>query len=122
LLQATTCMRKGLAQGPYVVARVEFQPATFRTQGTEPTTFSSTDEFLTGDVSEFESSCNAVWSSRNVRNRQRSMVLSKQDESIHCRRLVKWRTSSRSIILTFLLMLVTLYLIYYSITEALCNL
>ena len=34
--QATTS--EGLAQGPYVAARVEFKPATFRTQGTEPTT------------------------------------------------------------------------------------
>jgi len=27
---------EGLAQGPYVVDRVGFEPATFRTQGTEP--------------------------------------------------------------------------------------
>ena len=30
-------MSEGLAQGPYVEARVRFEPATFRTQGTEPT-------------------------------------------------------------------------------------
>ncbi len=35
-LQATTS--EGLAQGPYVAARVGFEPATFRTQGTKPTT------------------------------------------------------------------------------------
>src|SRR6218665_1626495 len=29
---------EGLAQVPYVAARVGFEPATFRTQGTEPTT------------------------------------------------------------------------------------
>jgi len=28
---------EGLAQGPYVAARVGFEPATLRTQGTEPT-------------------------------------------------------------------------------------
>jgi len=28
-------MSEGLAQGPYVAARVGFEPATFRTQGTE---------------------------------------------------------------------------------------
>ena len=31
-------MSEGLAQGSYVVARVGFGPATFRTQATEPTT------------------------------------------------------------------------------------
>ena len=31
-------MSEGLAQGTYVAARVGFEPATFRTQGTEPTT------------------------------------------------------------------------------------
>ena len=31
-------MSKGLAQGPYVAARVRFEPATLRTQGTELTT------------------------------------------------------------------------------------
>jgi len=31
-------MIEGLAQGPYMVARVGFGPATFRTQGTEPAT------------------------------------------------------------------------------------
>ena len=30
-------MSEGLAQGPYVMARVKFEPATLRTQGTEPT-------------------------------------------------------------------------------------
>ena len=30
-------MSEGLAQGPYVVARVEFESATLRTQGTELT-------------------------------------------------------------------------------------
>jgi len=29
---------EGHAQGPYVATRVGFEPATFRTQGTEPTT------------------------------------------------------------------------------------
>ena len=29
---------EGLAQGPYVAARVAFEPATLRTQGTELTT------------------------------------------------------------------------------------
>ena len=29
---------EGLAQGPYVEARMRFEPATLRTQGTEPTT------------------------------------------------------------------------------------
>ena len=28
----------GLAQGPYMAARVEFEPATLQTQSTEPTT------------------------------------------------------------------------------------
>src|SRR6218665_1358893 len=36
VIQATTS--EGLAQGPYVVARVGFEPATFHTQGTEPAT------------------------------------------------------------------------------------
>ena len=31
-------MNEGLAQGPYVAAGVGFEPETFRTQGTEPTT------------------------------------------------------------------------------------
>ena len=31
-------MSEGLAQGPYVAARVEFEPATLQTQSTEPTT------------------------------------------------------------------------------------
>ena len=31
-------MSEGLVQGPYMAARVGFEPATFRTQGTEPTT------------------------------------------------------------------------------------
>ena len=31
-------MSKGLAQGPYMAARVGFEPATLRTQGTERTT------------------------------------------------------------------------------------
>jgi len=35
-LEATTS--EGLAQGPYVAARVGFEFATFQTQGTEPTT------------------------------------------------------------------------------------
>jgi len=30
-------MSEGLAQGPYVVARVWFKPVTFWTQGTKPT-------------------------------------------------------------------------------------
>ena len=30
-------MSEGLAQGSYMVARVGFEPATFQTQGTEPT-------------------------------------------------------------------------------------
>jgi len=30
-------MSEGLAQGPYVAVRVGFQPATFRTQGSERT-------------------------------------------------------------------------------------
>ena len=34
-LQAT--MSEGLAQGPYMAARVGFEPATYRTQGTEST-------------------------------------------------------------------------------------
>jgi len=34
--KATTS--EGLTQGPYVAAGVGFEPATFRTQGTEPTT------------------------------------------------------------------------------------
>ena len=29
-------MSEELAQGPYVAARVGFEPATYRTQGTEP--------------------------------------------------------------------------------------
>ena len=33
LIQATT--NEGLAQGPYVVARVGFEPVHFRTEGTE---------------------------------------------------------------------------------------
>ena len=33
VIQATTS--EGLAHGPYVVARVGFEPATFRTKGTE---------------------------------------------------------------------------------------
>ena len=33
-----TTMREGLAQGSYVTAMVRLEPATFRTQGTEPTT------------------------------------------------------------------------------------
>ena len=33
VIQATT--NEGLAQGPYVTARVVFEPATFRTEGTE---------------------------------------------------------------------------------------
>ena len=36
VLQAT--VSEGFAQGPYVVARLEFKPVTFRTQGTKPTT------------------------------------------------------------------------------------
>src|SRR6218665_3184388 len=36
VIQATTS--KGLAQGPYVQARVGFEPATLQTQGTELTT------------------------------------------------------------------------------------
>ena len=35
-LQAT--MSEGLAQDPYMATRVGFEPATLRTQGTEPTT------------------------------------------------------------------------------------
>src|SRR6218665_1303514 len=35
-LLATTS--EGLAQGPYIAARVGFEPVTFWTQGTEPTT------------------------------------------------------------------------------------
>ena len=35
-LQAT--VSEGLAQGPYVAARLGFEPATFRMQATEPTT------------------------------------------------------------------------------------
>ena len=35
-LQATAS--EGLAQGPYVAAREGFEPATFRTKGTAPTT------------------------------------------------------------------------------------
>jgi len=31
-------MTKGLAKGPYVAARVGFEPATFQTQGTKPKT------------------------------------------------------------------------------------
>ena len=31
-------MREGLAQFPYMAASVGIEPATFRTQGTEPTT------------------------------------------------------------------------------------
>ena|SRR6218665_1892529 len=31
-------MNEGLAQGPYVAARVGFEPATYQTEGTEPTT------------------------------------------------------------------------------------
>jgi len=31
-------MSEGFAQGPYVVARVEFEPDTFRTKGIELTT------------------------------------------------------------------------------------
>ena len=31
-------MNEGLAQGLYVAARVEFEPANFWTQGTKPTT------------------------------------------------------------------------------------
>jgi len=31
-------MSEGLAQGSYVMARVGFEPATFHTQGTQPTT------------------------------------------------------------------------------------
>ena len=31
-------MSEGLTQGPYVVAGVGFEPMSFRTQGTEPTT------------------------------------------------------------------------------------
>jgi len=34
-LQAT--VSEGLAQGPFAAARMGFEPATFRTQGTEPT-------------------------------------------------------------------------------------
>ena len=34
VLQATAS--EGLAQGPYVVAGVGFEPATLRTEGTEP--------------------------------------------------------------------------------------
>ena len=34
VIQATTS--EGLAQGPYVAARVRFEPATLRMQGTEP--------------------------------------------------------------------------------------
>ena len=33
-------MSEGLAQGPYVAARVEFEPVTLWTQGTELTTVS----------------------------------------------------------------------------------
>ena len=33
---ATGTMREGLALGPNVAARVGFEPATLRTQGTEP--------------------------------------------------------------------------------------
>ena len=36
MLQATTS--EGLAQGPYVAARVEFETETLRTQGTKLTT------------------------------------------------------------------------------------
>jgi len=36
VLQAT--VSEGLAQGPYVAARVLFEPVTFWMQGTEPTT------------------------------------------------------------------------------------
>ena len=31
-------MSEGVAQGPYLEARVRFEPATLRTQGTKPTT------------------------------------------------------------------------------------
>ena len=36
VLQATAC--EGPSQGPYVAAKAGFEPATLRTQGTEPTT------------------------------------------------------------------------------------
>ena len=35
-------MSEGLAQGPYMAARVGFEPATFRTHGTEYATTSIT--------------------------------------------------------------------------------
>ena len=38
LRSATGTTSQGITQGPYVVTRMGFEPATFRTQGTEPTT------------------------------------------------------------------------------------
>ena len=35
-LELTRRNAEGLAQGPYVAARVGFEPATFQTEGTEP--------------------------------------------------------------------------------------
>ena len=48
VIQAT--MTKGLAHGPYVTARVVFEPATFRTEGTEHHHWATSPNIVTDKV------------------------------------------------------------------------
>src|SRR6218665_1561109 len=48
---------EGLAQVPYVAARVGFEPATFRTQGTEPTTKPRRPMMLRKNIDGYEQLC-----------------------------------------------------------------
>ena len=56
-------MNDGLAKGPYVAARVGFEPMTFRTQGTEPTT---EPPCLTTQKLRYEVKCNVIVLIHNI--------------------------------------------------------